>query len=477
MEEFDFKLLNDDELNLVSSVEETNPSSEPKHKLPTVQTYNNYHWPTFLQQIIDKGNTPAQKDALLLSAVTAIGAVINSKLRTHYNGKWYYACLMTFVVAPPASGKGALSWVRRLVEPLHDEIRQEVDDEYASYRQMKAAYDAAGKAKSEMDVPVAPRNRMFIISANNSGTGMMENIMDAEGRCIIFETEADTLSTSLNQDYNHGSDVLRNTFDHERISYNRRTDHEYRELKETYLSMVLSGTPNQVKSLIPSAENGLFSRFLYYYMPSINHWEDQFGVKIDMNDWFTKRGEELRDLAESLKDKESYTLELSDFQINLFNDRFNDLFISCRKSLGLEAVSSVLRLAPEILRIMSIVAFLRNIEERSDRLVVDDGIFTLPPVLNIADMDFIQILNLADVLMQHTVHILSILPPVEVQSRDTIGRQQLFNALCHEFTAKELADKAYELEINPNTARTWLKRAVESHMVSKIGKGKYVFEQ
>ena len=65
-------------------------------------------------------------------------------------------------------------------------------------------------------------------------------------------------------------------FDHDRLSYNRRTDQEYREVKKSYLSVLLSGTPAQVKPLIPSTENGLFSRQLFYYMHGIWAWINQF---------------------------------------------------------------------------------------------------------------------------------------------------------------------------------------------------------
>lgn len=57
---------------------------------------------------------------------------------------------------------------------------------------------------------------------------------------------------------------------------NRRLDREYREVKHTYLSVLLSGTPMQVKPFIPSAENGLFSRNLFYYMPRVDQWVNQF---------------------------------------------------------------------------------------------------------------------------------------------------------------------------------------------------------
>ena len=42
----------------------------------------------------------------------------------------------------PASGKGILSYIRLLVEPIHDEIRKEVTIQMKAYKKEKAEYDA-----------------------------------------------------------------------------------------------------------------------------------------------------------------------------------------------------------------------------------------------------------------------------------------------------------------------------------------------
>ena len=115
-----------------------------------------------------------------------------------------------------------------------------------------------GKERCKMEAPQMPKNKMFLISGNNTGTGILQNIMDANGTGLICETEADTISAAIGSEYGHWSDTLRKAFDHDRLSYNRRTDQEYREVKKSYLSVLLSGTPAQVKPLIPSTENGLF---------------------------------------------------------------------------------------------------------------------------------------------------------------------------------------------------------------------------
>jgi hypothetical protein len=52
---------------------------------------------------------------------------------------------------------------------------------------------------------------------------------------------------------------------------------EHEEFIQTpRLSALLSGTPKQVSTLIPNAENGLFSRFIFYYMNILPVWKDVF---------------------------------------------------------------------------------------------------------------------------------------------------------------------------------------------------------
>lgn len=140
-----------------------------------------------------------------------------------------------------------------------------------------------GKERSKMEVPQMPPNKMFLISGNNTGTGILQNIMDSEGTGLIFESEADTLSTAIGSEHGHWSDTLRKAFDHDFLSYNRRGNQEYRETKKVCLSLLMSGTPLQVKAFIPTTEDGGSSRQLYYYMYGIDKWVSQFVD--DETDW------------------------------------------------------------------------------------------------------------------------------------------------------------------------------------------------
>ena len=166
------------------------------------------------------GTSLAQYDVLLLGAITVLGASMGKHVRCSYGGKMMSPCLQTFVVALPASGKGVLSLVRLLAEPIHDEIRGQVDESMACYRREKAKYDTLGKERGKTETPVMPLNKMFLISGNNTGTGILQNLMDSDGTGLICESEADTISTAIGSEYGHWSDTMRKAFDHDRLSYN-----------------------------------------------------------------------------------------------------------------------------------------------------------------------------------------------------------------------------------------------------------------
>ena len=68
--------------------------------------FGNYDWPPFLNQLIDCGDSPAQRDILLLGAVTVLGATLNKHLRILY-GRKYIILPANLIVAPPASERGA----------------------------------------------------------------------------------------------------------------------------------------------------------------------------------------------------------------------------------------------------------------------------------------------------------------------------------------------------------------------------------
>ena len=456
--------------------EELLNGSDPNQPLPT---FPEADWPKILLLIMSYATSPTQRDVMLLGALTAIGASMERYVRCPYSGKLQSPCLQSFIVAPSASGKGILSLIRLLVEPIHDEIRQQVAAEVKAYKKEKAAYDVMGKERSKVEAPQMPKNRMFLISGNNTGTGILQNIMDANGTGLICETEADTISAAIGSEYGHWSDTLRKAFDHDRLSYNRRTDQEYREVKKSYLSVLLSGTPAQVKPLIPSTENGLFSRQLFYYMHGIWAWINQFeSGEADLEAIFTDIGLEWKKQLDLMKTHGVHTLRLTDEQKQEFNALFSDLFFRSGLANDNEMSSSIARLAVNTCRIMAEVAMIRALEcdqpyqfkNSSIHLLtpdkeiatdnIKDGIITRWDVTITAE-DFKAVLELVTPLYRHATHILSFLPSTEVKHRANADRDALFEAMGSQFTRAQLSEQATIMKIKPNTAFGWLNRLIK----------------
>lgn len=456
--------------------EELLNGSDPNQPLPI---FPEADWPKILLLIMSYATSPTQRDVMLLGALTAIGASMERYVRCPYAGKLQSPCLQSFIVAPSASGKGILSLIRLLVEPIHDEIRQQVAAEVKVYKKEKAAYDVMGKERSKVEAPQMPKNRMFLISGNNTGTGILQNIMDANGTGLICETEADTISAAIGSEYGHWSDTLRKAFDHDRLSYNRRTDQEYREVKKSYLSVLLSGTPAQVKPLIPSTENGLFSRQLFYYMHGIWAWINQFeSGEADLEAIFTDIGLEWKKQLDLMKTHGVHTLRLTDEQKQEFNTLFSDLFFRSGLANDNEMSSSIARLAVNTCRIMAEVAMIRALEcdqpyqfkNSSIHLLtpdkeiatdnIKDGIITRWDVTITAE-DFKAVLELVTPLYRHATHILSFLPSTEVKHRANADRDALFEAMGNQFTRAQLSEQATIMKIKPNTAFGWLNRLIK----------------
>ena len=467
--------------------EQLTEGSEPYSPLPTFP--QDYVWPELLEKIISFGKKPEQRDVLLLGAFTVLGASLSHVVRCQYGRKWQAPCMQTFIVAPSAAGKSALTWVRLLIEPIHDKIRNEVKEAMKTYRREKAAYDSLGKERRNQEAPVLPPNRMFLIPGNNTGTGILQNIMDSNGTGLICESEADTVSTAIGTEYGNWSDTLRKAFDHDRLSYNRRTDREYKETTACYLSVLLSGTPAQIKPLISSPENGQFSRNIFYYMPRVGEWKDQFGEdELDVEAEFIRMGHEWKASRDELKKKGLFTLKFTQQQKDEFNGHFSALFYRSSLVTGEEMSASVMRMGTILCRMMCITALLRSLEIPSlavpDPTInpenLKDGIITRHN-LSITDEDFRAVLALCEPLYLHATHILSFLDKsTELNSRGIADREMLYAALPQEFTKQMVMEQAEKLNIPVNTARSWIQRLREKgalDMMMVKGKGVYSKKQ
>lgn len=415
--------------------------SDPLSPLPT---FAPHAWPDLLCRIMDTaGQSDAQRDLLLLTSFGVLGSCISGNVSVLYSGSSYYPNLQFIAVAPPASGKGVMGLVRTLAEPFHQELREAYRKALQTYEQELTRLNTLGKEKKNEEMPDKPGNKVYLIPGNNSGTGIMQNIIDSDGNGLIFELEADTLTTAIESEHGKWSDTLRTAFDHQRLSYNRRGNGgEYRETDTVRLSLVVSGTPQQVILLIPSPENGLFSRQLFYYKSGVRHWINQLSSHpVNRQQVFKGYAREWYRQVQHLRRLGQFSLTLTDEQIDAFNDKFSRLYERTQIINSADMPSSVNRLAINLIRIMSIVATLRMLEAYEAQGQTGDRPRSLPYARPADDQ---QPENKKDGLISHwelsirpddfdavlgMVDILSFLPSGQISRRSNSEQDRFFAAL------------------------------------------------
>ena len=95
--------------------------------------------------------------------------------------------------------------------------------------------------------------------------------------------------------------------------------------------------------------------------------------------------------------------------------------------------------------------------------------------MTISKSDFKAVLQLAEPLYCHAMHILSFLPPTEISRRANVERDFFFMKLGTTFTRKQVREQAAVMGIKENTALIWLKRLVDyGDLVHVDGKGNYM---
>jgi len=84
------------------------------------------------------------------------------------------------------------------------------------------------------------------------------------------------MANAFKSDTGDYSDTFRKGFHHEPVSLSRVTDNLKIYIPEPRISAVLSSTFGQLISLVPSAENGLFSRFLFHEVQPTDEFVNPF---------------------------------------------------------------------------------------------------------------------------------------------------------------------------------------------------------
>ena len=431
-----------------------------------LETFSNLiedNLPPLLKIIAGNGETYQEKDLLILGSIVTMSACLPN-VYGRYAGMEVYPNLFFFLTARASSGKGRLNLCRLLVQPIHERLFEQYKKERKEYLKLKAEYEA--RKSRGMQKPDAPAKRMLFIPANSSATSVYQILSESDERGLIFETEGDTLAYSFASDFGNFSDGFRKAFHHEPISYHRRKDDEHVDIMHPQLSTVLSGTPEQLRSLIKDTENGLFSRFIFYRLNSGLDWMDVFADPLgkSLDDEFMEYGRIFTAFYDRLSKTRRLYFQLKESQTERFNRYFSALQVALYARYGEDMIPSVRRMGLIFYRIAMILTTLRIMthgDYLSDMLCMD--------------MDFETALKMVNVIMQHTVAVykdLCMMKGQAIEERVSM-RAQFLNDMPDEFTWNMVFEKALQMKLCSRTAERYVAHYLKNGMLEKEGSGTY----
>jgi hypothetical protein len=306
-----------------------------------------------LQQVTAKATSAEDKDLLLLGSLVVVSSYLPKTLGK-YEERRVYPNLFLFLTVSASAGKGRLTLCRKLVYPIHKALREQYKVLYDAYKQEKAMFNSAKKDQPAADEPQEPPMLALLMPANSSATAFFQILNDNNGAGLMFETEGDTLAQTFKSEHGNFSDDFRKAFHHETISYLRRKDREVVKLENPRLSALLSGTPKQVSVLIPNAENGLFSRFIFYFMNIKPIWKDVFANSGDqtLDLYFKDLGEYFYCFHNQLKQQQEMRFCLTASQQQAFNVYFAQVQVQFLALYGDDYIATVRRLGLITFRIV-----------------------------------------------------------------------------------------------------------------------------
>ena len=451
-------------LQKTEAIIEDVPQVKEPESMPTIPNSVYDNLPQFLQQVVNPASSPEEKDILLLGALTAFSACF-PKLFGVYDQRKVYSNLYLFVTAPASAGKGRLNQIKALVNPVHKIMREQAKVLKQQFNTELASYNMNKGKDENLEKPNKPPERMLFIPANNSVTGVYQLISDNKGRGLIFETEGDTLAQAFKSDYGNYSDGFRKAFHHETISYYRRTDREYVDIEKPCLSTVLSGTPKQVATLIPNAENGLFSRFMFYYMNIKPKWKNVFesNNKIGLDEYYFQLGKEFLELYKTLNNNPEIEIRLSVSQQEQFNVFFETLQTKYLNLQPEEYIATVRRLGLIAFRVMMLFTTFR---------IMEDG--DVNPVKECEDVDFNNALNCIKVLVKHSSKVFNDLP-IEQKTVKRLNRKERFlESLPKNFNRQDYLDVADQCKIPHKTAEGYITKFIEAGLLHREAHSQYI---
>ena len=430
--------------NIFSAIK---PNLETAPEIPK-EVYDSL--PLLLKRAIEVINDGRQRDMFLVSALTVLSGCIHN-FTGIYDGKKVFPNIYSFIIAPAANGKGITEYSKRLALKYHLNLMEEIN--------------TSGESKCDnKEFKQESANKLFYLPANSSAAAFVEKLKASGGRAVMFETEADTISTALKNDWGGYSELMRLAFHHETISMNRRGRDGLSEINNPRLSISITGTPAQVGALHQSQENGLFSRFAFYGFSDIAVWNDVSPrvSRADKGEYFDSLADEVIELV---KFCESYPANFNYYgqQWERFNQRFsmlldyNGLFGNNNDFSSVITRQGLIRY-----RISMVLSALRRFDnqEKNGKCECDQ-------------IDFESAEIISEVLLAHSLIAMDLVPRSPKLSMGS-SEQRFYECLPTSFDRIKAVEAGKNINLKSRSCDRYLSILVGKGKLEKVANGAYL---
>ena len=406
---------------------------EEQGNLRIVENMNENNLPELMKNVLSLAHTPAEKDMLLMSALVACGSVMpNLYCRYGIAAKRYYPNLQLFIVGSAACGKGIANLALELVKPIHE---------------------------------ATP----LIIPGDATYPAFYQQLAKQHGRGYIHESEGSVITDIWRTSTANYNTALRKAAEHETISRSRCR--EASVIENPQLSMVLTGTFSQYHALVPSIENGYFSRLITLIVDEHQAFNSSYVQPSENSDELIKTAaEQLYRLYEKLLFSKPREFCLTPEQRHRLGQHLETAYPTLIRMLGEDFHSVVLRMAVHIERIAMILSALRL-----SPLSEASPLRTSP--LLCSDLDYATAELIGNKLILHMAQAYQLIKGTERIALPSVKpldqKQILLSLLPDEFESKTLVAEAQSQGIPQSTVMRWCSQWIDRGTLCRLSYGHY----
>jgi len=392
--------------------------------------------PALLKECLSVAKTTETKDMLLLSILTTVSSVMDKvSFRYAHYGKRYYPNLLTFIMAGAASGKGVSELATELVQPIHEK-------------------------------------QPLLIPGDSTYPAFYEQLLQQKGVGLLFETEGSVITDIWRSGCTNYNTALRKAAEHETLSKSRILIGRS-EIRNTKLSALLTGTCGQFSTLVPSVENGFFSRLNMLVIRKQQAFDKTVFVPSDegrrAKEIFHYWGARLKHWHDM--QTQAIDFHLTNEQAQQVGSVMENEYGEYLRQLGDGFHASIVRNGITMMRVACILTMLRQVE------AIAKGGLQEQSTMTCSDEDFETAMVISTKLLLHAADAYNQIGGKEQlavpEVKGSYQKDTFLASLPQSFSTGECVKQGERMGVCERTIRRWIVDWCEKGILSKTAHGEF----